>query len=111
SAPSYQMMPGDVLKFKFTPKKLTEKILRNLPNDFILGLKITVQISQLTKSGAFQLLPNSPEPSFLYRFVDVADENSNDGLLKFAAAVNDGAGGVSRDRPIFYIGSTDAKPL
>ena len=103
---SFKLYPGSAAKFDFTIK--TDSLLK-LTNDQLIGVKYTLQVTKVSKTGVKTVLPESGD-YFAYRYVDAMDDNPNDGILKFAPTSADGANGAVRSRQVDYLGDPAAIP-
>ncbi|MHC4996746.1 MAG: hypothetical protein ACYTGQ_17035, partial [Planctomycetota bacterium] len=66
--------------------------------DRLYGAKVEV----FTYPVGSPIPANPSTTAFIYRFLDVADPDHDDGIIEFSDVVDDGAGGALRDREIKY---------
>lgn len=103
---NFSLQPGQIQNIRFQASK---QAIAKLKSDALYGARLTVTIRQLDPNGIVRQL-RAPETIYLYRYVDALDDHSDDGLLKFNDALNDGTGGVVRFRDGGYFGDPAAKP-
>ena len=103
-------MPHKTHRLSFFPKAFSAAELRKFEGDRLYGVEVKIEVRVRNRGGTYTPLTDTPGPFYVYRYVEAADDNGTDALLKFNDTLNDGDLGITRERQVTYRGDASALP-
>ena len=94
----FTIQAGDVIAELRRATRRGRNLLRNFERDVLLGAELKIKISDLNNPSNVRY----DDSVFVYRLLDIADDNHGDAQLNLARTLVDGEDNVVRERKIDY---------
>jgi hypothetical protein len=107
---SFFLRPQSTQRIPFQPRVFSAKEVKKFAGDQLFGVQVKIEVHRRNRDGTFTLVTDTPDPFHIYRYIEAADDSAVDSQLKLNDTLNDGTGGVSRQRQWTYRGDAAALP-